>query len=276
MDGFNGLAELFTSASGLIDSALVESSVVCFALMLARAGGWVAMVPMFGAKGGAGIGRMVIAIAIALALAPVAVARAAEAGVDLPTSPVPFMVAAVGELAVGAITGWVTGLLFAAAEMAGSMADATSGLSFASLVDPVSGSQQASFARLFSITFLAVCFAADAHHLLLAGFAGTLDAVPPGVWPAFEKDALGAVATGVMALMRAAVEVGAPLLGALFLTEVALGLVSKFYPQMNVLMLGLGVKAGVALSTAGIALMLLPQRVEPIVSTGLRTLQGIW
>ena len=256
------------------DAALGTDWFVCFALMLARTGGWVAFVPFFGAKGIARIARVTVSAAIALALTPVAVATAAPG--TLPLEALPFVIAAIGEVAIGAIIGWTTGLLFAAAEMAGSLADATSGLSYAALIDPVSGSQSASFSRLFSITFLAVCFAADAHHGLLTAFANALQVVPPGVWPAFDDGFIVAIVDAVMGLMRAAIEIGAPLIGALFLTEVALGLVSKFYPQMNVLMLGLGVKAVVAMSTAGLALMLLPGRVGPLTEYGVRTLGGVF
>lgn len=258
--------------SALSSLGLSSDWVVCFGLLACRTGGWIVVVPLLGARGVVAFIRAAVALVLAFALTPVALAGDPH----LPAGALAFGAAAVGEVLVGALTGWLTGMLFSAAEMAGGLADLTSGLSYASLVDPNSGASSSSFSRLFSTVFLAIAFAADAHHGLVKGLASTLQAVPAGVWPAFDTGLLPLVLSVVTTLMRAAIEIGAPLLGALFLTEVALGLVGKFYPQANILVTGMSLKALVAIATAGLALSLLPQRIAPMLEFGASVLAGVF
>ena len=68
-----------------------------------------------------------------------------------------------------------------------------------------------------------------------------------------------------------ALEIAAPLLGALFLTEVALGLLSKAAPQMNVFTLGFPIKILLTLLLAGLALPLLPDAVDGLVGAATRS-----
>ncbi len=78
---------------------------------------------------------------------------------------------------------------------------------------------------------------------------------------------LGAALSGVLV---AALQIGAPLLGVLFLTEVALALAGKFVPQANALVVGLPVKSLVALTAAGTMLAMLPARLPGLVDPAVR------
>ena len=73
---------------------------------------------------------------------------------------------------------------------------------------------------------------------------------------------LGAAVSGVFV---AALQIGAPMLGVLFLTEVALALAARFVPQANAMTVGLPVKALVAMSAAGGMLAVLPAHVPGLV-----------
>ena len=75
-------------------------------------------------------------------------------------------------------------------------------------------------------------------------------------------------------LFVAALEISAPLLAALFLADVALGLLSRAAPEMHVLVLGMPLKVLLTVTLTGLALPLLPGAVssltDRIVSDGLR------
>src|SRR3546814_14535517 len=71
---------------------------------------------------------------------------------------------------------------------------------------------------------------------------------------------MGAVAR----LGLAAIECAAPLLAALFLADVALGLLSRAAPEMHVFVLGLPVKLLLTLTLTGLALPLLPGAVSTL------------
>ncbi|MFT4773518.1 MAG: flagellar biosynthetic protein FliR, partial [Ilumatobacter sp.] len=62
-----------------------------------------------------------------------------------------------------------------------------------------------------------------------------------------------------------------PVLAALFCTEVALGLLGKAAPQLNILVLGFAAKTVVALMLLGMTLALLPETVESLIGQAIRS-----
>ena len=75
---------------------------------------------------------------------------------------------------------------------------------------------------------------------------------------------------GVPTFFTAAIEIAAPLLAALFLAEISLGLLSRAAPQLNVFVLGFPLKILLTLLLAGLALPLLPDAVSSLLEHTLR------
>ena len=237
-----------------------------FLLVLARTGAWVLAAPVFSTRGLSSIGRLALAIALSLFLAPLV-----QKGTTVPNDTIPFVLAAVGQVAVGLLLGWGTGLLLHAFEAAGATIDLSSGFSMAALLDPISGNNGAVFARFANLLFVTLFFATNAHDAVLAGFARSFDAVPANQFPGFAGDAASSVAHAVSGLLLAAIQIGAPVLGALFLTEVGLAIASRFAPQANVFMLGLPAKVIVTLLAMGTALVVLPNHLPGLIGSAMRT-----
>lgn len=241
-----------------------------FVLILARTSAWVMAAPVFSARGLSSVGRLALAIALSLFLAPLA-----ASGLSLPADIGPFAGLILGQVLVGLILGWATGLLLHAFEAAGTAIDTSSGLSMGAILDPVSGTPSAVFARLTNMVFMALLFATNAHHTLIQGFVRSFDAVPADRFPVLGGDGVLEAASAVTGILLAALEIGAPVLGALFLTEVALALVSRFVPQANVFVVGMPIKVLVALLAAGSALVFFPARLTGLLETSLRTGAGL-
>src|SRR5581483_7793849 len=155
-------------------------------------------------------------------------------------------------------------------EMAGSMIDASSGMAIASQLDPVSGNQNAVYARFTNVLFMTLLVVTNAHLTLVAGFVRSFSAVPADQFPVLSAGSAGMAGRAVAELMVAALEIAAPVLGALFLTEVALALAARFAPQANVFAVGLPLKMLVSLLAMGTALVLLPSRVPGLVANGVQ------
>lgn len=241
-----------------------------FVLILARTSAWVMAAPVFSARGLSSVGRLALAIALSVFLAPVA-----ASATQVPSDIGPFAGLILGQVLVGLVLGWATGLLLHAFEAAGTAIDVSSGLSMASILDPVAGTPSAMFARLTNMVFMALLFATSAHHSLIQGFVRSFDAVPVDRFPALGGDGVLAAASAVTGILLAALEIGAPVLGALFLTEVALAIVSRFVPQANVFIVGMPVKVLVALLAIGSALVFFPARLTGLLETSLRTGAGL-
>lgn len=246
--------------------------VVAFVLVLARTAAWVMTTPVFGSKGMSGLGRIALAMALSLFLAPL---QARVAG-DVPSDILPFMVVLLGQVMVGLALGWVTGLLLSAFEAAGAVIDISSGFGVGAIFDPLSGNHNSVFARFANLLFVTLLVATNAHTLLIGGFAKSFDAVPASTFPVLSGDSATAVVGAVSGLMVAALEIGAPVLGVLFLTEVVLAVAARMAPQANIFLVGLPLKIGVALAATSAALIYLPSHLEGLVDRSLRLGAGLF
>jgi flagellar biosynthetic protein FliR len=243
----------------VLDVPLPAETLSTFLLVLARCSAWVLVVPLFSARGVPPIARLGISVGLAVFLTPLY----PEGGDAADTGE--FMLAALGQVAIGLALGLLTAIVLSAVEVAGGLADLASGFSYGAMLDPVSGAQSAAFARLTSLGFIALLFVTEAYQSIIAGFARSFQALPLDHVPTLSGNAgelLGAALSGVFV---AALQIGAPMLGVLFLTEVALALATRFVPQANAMTVGLPVKALVAMSAAGGMLAVLPGQIPGLV-----------
>lgn len=239
-----------------------------FLMVLARTSAWVMAAPVFGVRGAGALGRLGLSLALSVFLAPLVAREAA-----IPADTVTFVAVAAGQIVVGLALGWVTGLLLHAFEVAGHVIDLSSGFSVGTVLDPVSGAQAAVFSRFANLLFIVLFFATGSHETVLEGFVRSFRAVPAGHLPLLggaSGSVPGGVGSAVGMLLVAALEVGGPVLGALFLTEVVLAVAARFAPQANVFLIGLPAKVLVTLLAMGSALVLLPGRVTGLVEASVR------
>lgn len=223
---------------------------------LARAGGFVMASPVFNRL--PVTGRMALSMALGLALArPLA---------QPPT--INFLLSSVvANLAVGLLLAFLTGLLFHAFEIAGGIVDFTSGLSVATLFDPLTGTQNGVFGRTFSLGATALIFVSGADRLLITALDLTTDAVPLGGGLAFPTAAPDFVTDTMSQLFVLAVEIALPAIGALFLIELVLALGARFAPQANVFILGLPAKMMAALTAVSIVILAFPSAADGVVAS---------
>jgi flagellar biosynthetic protein FliR len=234
---------------------LSSDTFTAFLLVLARTSSWVLTAPGFSARGPMTMGRLAISVALALLLTPILDTQ------DVPQDLASFATLALVQVAIGVALGFLTALLFAAFEVAGTLADLSSGFSFAQVLDPLSGQSAAAFSRFFAMTFTAVLFAMDGHAQIVRGFVRSFTVIPLTDLPTWGEGGVAALASATTQVMAAGIQIAAPLLGVLFLTDVALGLASRFVPQANALAVALPLKTLVALTAAGATMALLPGHV---------------
>lgn len=256
---------LTPAASTVLDLHLTSDLLSVFLLVLARTSAWVAVTPLFSPKGIPGLAKIGLAAGLSLFLTPLL-----AGDIDVPQATGAYALAVAAQVAVGLVLGFLTVLVFTAVDVAGGLADYASGFSYGAMLDPVSGAQSAAFARLTTVTFMALLMATEGYRTIFAGFVSSFRALPVDHLPSLSADAghvLGAAMSGVFV---AALQIGAPLLGVLFLTEVALAMASRFVPQANAVSVGLPVKALVALSATGTMLALLPAQLPGLVEPAVR------
>jgi flagellar biosynthetic protein FliR len=221
-------------------------AVTAFVLGLVRATAWVFASPPFNAKGVPGRVKIGIAAALALAAAP----NVTQANIPLDTGG--FIGALMTQVLVGLGLGFVTMLLFAAMQAAGSMIDMFAGFSIAQV-----------YGRFYQLLATTLLFALDGHLLLVKGFMTSFEAVPTS---GLQLGDFSRLLTHDLSLfLVAAVEVAAPVLGVLFVAEVALGLLARAAPQMNIMNFAFGFRIVVALLLVGVAIPLVGPAVSNLI-----------
>lgn len=223
-------------------------NVFAFFLVLARVTPLFVVAPVFSSKMLVPRVRSVLGVAIALGLTPLA-----EHGQVIPEAVLPVIGLLLENFLVGLGLAYTIACVFGAIQGAGVFADALGGFSFGSTVDPVDGNPGGSMTNIYTMVGLAIFLAIGGDAWTLRGLSATFSAVPLGDSVQIRSLLSGAEAACV-SLLIGAVEISAPVMLAITITDIALGLMSKVVPQVNVFAVGFTVKVGVTLLVAGVSL----------------------
>jgi len=109
--------------------------------------------------------------------------------------------------------------------------------------------------EVYGLFAVLLFFLLDAHHMFVRGVFASFELVPLGA-SGFHPEVAASVAGVVGRVFVMALELAGPVLAALFLTDVALGLVARTIPQMNVFTVGFPLKIALGLVALGLTLPL--------------------
>ncbi len=237
-----------------------------FALVLVRIGALVAVAPMFGSVAVPLQLRAVFALAVAVAVAPFEIDKATP----VPPSLLAWLVLAGAEALVGLVLGLGVMVLFSALQVAGQVISQMSGMQLADAFDPGFGGNVPVFSQLFFYVTLAVFLAIGGHRHVLEALFDTF------VWmPAGQGEYAPSVAAAMTSVLSQSFVLGiraaAPVMVALLIATLILGLIGRTLPQLNILALGFGanaIVAFVALSLSlGAAAWLFQDQLQPVLET---------
>jgi flagellar biosynthetic protein FliR len=210
-------------------------------LTFARVGTALMILPVFGEPYVLGRQRLVLGLLLSAALAPALGNLPPQPG-----EPARLALLVGGEIAVGIFIGAVTRLAMAALHVAGTIAAMQSGLSAAAFFDPNEATQGTLPGNLYATTALTAMVAADLHHLLLRALAASYARLPPGAGlPA--GDAVQLLATLGDAAIRTGLELAAPLVLASIIANLALGVLGRLVPALQILSLAMPLQLLLAL-----------------------------
>ena len=242
-----------------------------FMLALVRASAWLALVPPFSSSSIPQVVRLGLAAALALA-AVSQLSRAPGLAVSVTSlSTAGFISDLVLQAVTGCVLGFITSLLLSVLSAAGSLTDMTSGLAAATIFDPISGTQNPVTANVYNVIMTTLLFVTGGDLLIVKGFMTSFRSVGLS-----SKSLLGpTLLSEVSFFFLAAVEIAAPVLGAMFLAYVAFGLLTKSAPQLNVMSLGFAINIALALVVVGACLAMLPGAVSTLVDRAVTDTLGL-
>ncbi|HZC53516.1 MAG TPA: flagellar biosynthetic protein FliR [Mycobacterium sp.] len=249
---------------------LTFSTATLVALLLAstRVLAWLVIAPPFATMGMPRSIRPMVAVALSLAVTPLAAHHVPPAEIG------PLVGAGAVNVAVGAALGFGTRLIFTAVEAAGSLIDLFGGFSLAFALDPMSETNTSLFGRFYGLLTTVLIFVSQAHLLIIAGFMRSFDAIPLNGGVSFAK-LDKALVPGMTNMFVAALQIAGPLIVVLFVADVAMGLLNRIAPQMNVFALSFPLKILLTLSLVGLGFALLPDTVARLAEQGVRFVGGV-
>ena len=177
-----------------------------------------------------------------------------------PMALLPFAFAIGEELLVGTLAGFAAEVTFSALQIAGEMMGLTSGFFAAKMINPVFNSQNSPLTNFFYMIALAYFVILNGHHQLLIAARRSFEILPTsGVLPEMPLEQLLRLTGG---MITTGVRMSLPIVGALMLTNLTLGLLARVAPQIQVFFLGIPLKVGLGL----LALMVTMSSLLPIVA----------
>ncbi len=213
-----------------------------FLLVLARLGAAIVAIPLFGARGVPPQAKIGLALMLSLIVLPLQQQPLAPVSTNL----LVFASLLGSEVLVGLAIGIAISLVFHALEMGGTLVGMQMGFGFAGILDPLTSQQVGVMDQFFRVLVTLVFFAVNGHYLVISGLMQTFEIVPPGTAD-LTMIAGERVIPFFTSLFSVAIRIALPVMGALMLTDLALGLVSRSVPQMNALIVGMPLKIGVGL-----------------------------
>lgn len=236
-------------------SQILPADVLIYALVFARVGAMVMTLPALGEATVPPRVRLMLALALTILLVPV-VADTYPAG----ATQKPLMV--VGLVGLETLTGLAIGLLLrtiiSAVNTAGNVIAMQSGLAFAQTFDPTQGAQSALVSTFISLLAIVLIFAADLHHVLIAGIEHSFVLFPPGkILPTGDLAKL-AIET-VSEAFTLGVQMASPFLVFGLILYGASGVVARLMPQVQIFFLAmpLNILAGFVLLSLTLSGMML-------------------
>jgi flagellar biosynthesis protein FliR len=217
-----------------IDISFLPAVATAFLLTFARVGAMVMLLPGVGELSVPSRVRLAIALVLTAILLP---AHQKAYAVDLKTFG-PVLVLLFQELTVGVVLGLTGRLAVSALQITGAVVAQQLGLGFVTAVDPTQNQQGVLVGNFLTLMGVALIFATDLHHLVIAAMNESYTIFQPGELPLM-GDAAQHVTKIIASSFRIGIQLSAPFLVFGLLFNIGLGVLSRLMPQMQVFFIGL-------------------------------------
>jgi flagellar biosynthetic protein FliR len=221
-----------------------------FVLVLFRIAGMMLFAPFFGS---AKIPKRVKAMfAVVLAMGMMA---GVKAPAQMPQTPWELAIGIAGEMAFGLAMGTAVSLIFIATQWAGEIIGQQMGLNSGELFDPMYGGAGNLVGDLYQMMTLTIFLAIGGHYALLRGVRASFDSLPL-LSAGINQSILDILVGLFQSTAMLAIQLAAPMLVTMLVVDLALGVIGKTMPQLNVMSMGLTVRAviGVLVLILGLSL----------------------
>lgn len=209
-------------------SDLLQWNVSLFLLILSRWAGMIMLAPVFAARGVPGLVRLGLAASITVIVYPLISAAK-------PTIPVelwPYIAVVIKEVLVGLVIGFVIYTLTAVLQGAGQLIDFQMGFTMGAAIDPVYGVQSPMMGNFYVVLATMLLLATNSHHYLIAAMLKSYVYIP--INPSNLPSNYLYYVRLVSHVFTLSIQLGMPVFGALLVSDIGVGLLSRTVPQLNI------------------------------------------
>jgi flagellar biosynthesis protein FliR len=215
------------------------------ALTVVRLTGLFVIAPVWSAKTVPMRVRTAALLAFAICLLPSALVNAPQTASLSPAT-------AASEMIVGLAMGIAAACTIAAAEMAGELLAMEIGLSGAALFDPLTQQPTQPLGQFLQLTAMVLLLVGNGHVVMIEALGSSLHAIPVGVVPDLTAGMQQIVRLG-STVFEVGLRVAAPVIASVMLANIALGMLSRAAPSLNVMAVAFPIQISVGLLSLSLA-----------------------
>lgn len=183
----------------------------------------------------------------------------------------PGILILIQQFIIGTAMGFVMRLVFMAIDMAGAIIGMTMGLSFASFFDPETAGQTTSISQFLTLLSTLIFLSINGHLILIANLIDSFTTLPIGLWPGNHIFLQMVNWSGI--IFRSGVQLSLPVVAALLITNIALGILTRASPQLNLFVIGFPITIGLGYLAIALSLTYLTVPIELVLQHGLEFTQ---
>jgi flagellar biosynthetic protein FliR len=251
-----------------LTSAQLDAWIAFYLYPLARILAFIAAVPLWSTAGIPRRTRLILGFAITLAIAPAlpampTVAPASLAGLWI----------LLQQMLIGIAMGFAARIVFTAIDLAGEIIGFQMGLGFATFYDPLNSSQTPVLAEFIGLIGLLFFLSINGHLIYVSTLAESFYAIPIGPTPLSASSWLNLAELGGK-IFSAGLQIALPVIVALMITNIALAVLTRAAPQLNIFALGFPLTLMGGFFAVGLSMSYLATPLQALYDFALRAMLG--
>ena len=251
-----------------LTTAEINAWIVAFFFPLARILALVTTAPPFNNQGLNTQARLILGLTIAFAIAP---ALPPTAAIDPASGPGLLLFAL--QILIGLTMGFAMRLVFSAIDLAGTMISNQMGLGFATAYDPQSAAQTAVISEFLGMLALLIFLAINGHLMVIATLGESFALLPISADIIANASWLNIANAGGV-IFSSGVLLSLPVVVALLIANIALGVLGRVAPQLNLMAIGFPITIVLGFSALIVSLSYLASPLQQLFEFGLQSMLG--
>lgn len=239
-----------------------EIELLAMALVLFRMTAFIIAMPVIGVAQMPVQIKVLFALSICFVVFPVLDWKGLS--VEISNTDAVFLV--IKEITVGFVFGFLGRMFFMALAMAGQLISISMGVSSAQLFNPAFGEQSSAYDQFFVIIATLFFFTINGHHLMVSGLVETFSIIPLHEF-GLDLSGFSALVPISEKIMHISLKFAAPVMVTIIFTNLAMGVVGRAVPQINILITSLPVNSLAGMFVLFVGLPLLVWQMQDLLDT---------